>query len=210
MAHPANSQTDETAPLLRFHVDREHEQLLPPRHAKFGDSVQPEADSLGDAEASADELAEAVAGMNALEIAAIGNAKKFMSQKPVQKLVTDIWHGDVIFWDSLSVHTIKKPRIHNKHVADPFTRLRVPKYQKALQVGFFVSFLLLYYAVLVERNSRHVTTTEIFLYVWIAAFAYDEFGEIQDAGLKFYQTDFWSLWDIAIIAVGIVFFVMSK
>lgn len=35
--------------------------------------------------------AEALAGMNALEIAAVGDAKKFMSQKPVQKIVDDIW-----------------------------------------------------------------------------------------------------------------------
>jgi hypothetical protein len=86
----------------------------------------------------------------------------------------------------------------------------VPKYQKGLQVLFFISFLMLYYAVLVERNPRHITVKEVFLYLWIAAYAYDEFGELLDAGLKFYQTDFWSLWDLAIIGIGIAFLITSE
>ena len=41
----------------------------------------------------------------------------------------------------------------------------------------------------------------------IAAFAYDEFGEFQDAGALFYQTDFWSLWDLGIIGTGVAFLI---
>ncbi len=50
---------------------------------------------------------------------------------------------------------------------------------------------------------------EILLYIWIAAFAYDEFGEFRDAGTLFYATDFWSLWDIGIVGIGIAFLVAS-
>ena len=73
----------------------------------------------------------------------------------------------------------------------------MPRYLKAYEVLFFLSFLLLYYAVLVpvqrktdgldERpatgewpvlassNTRvRVTPAEILLYIWIAGFAYDE------------------------------------
>ena len=58
-----------------------------------------------------------------------------------------------------------------------------------------------------ERNPRKITAREVLLYVWIAAFAYDEFGEFRDAGLLFYQTDFWSLWDVGIILTGAAFLV---
>lgn len=85
----------------------------------------------------------------------------------------------------------------------------MPKYQKAFESLFFAVFLALYYAVLVERNPRHITGTEVFLYVWIAAFACDEFGEFRDAGTLFYAADFWSLWDIIVIAIGIAFFISS-
>jgi len=62
---------------------------------------------------------------------------------------------------------------------------------------------------LVERNPRKITATEILLYIWIAAFACDEFGEFKDAGTLFYAADFWSLWDIIVIAIGIAFFISS-
>lgn len=38
--------------------------------------------------------------LNALEIAAVADAKRFLSQHVVQKIITGIWNGDIIFWDS--------------------------------------------------------------------------------------------------------------
>lgn len=199
--------SDENSPLLRPHFNDHTAPLHPPKRSSVSEmtgmgmsSTFPDA-----SDASRFNLEESMAGMNALEIAAIGDAKKFLSQNPVQKIVEEIWNGDVIFWESLSVHAVKKPRVYNKRVADPFTRLRVPKYQKAFQIAFFISFLALYYAVLVERDPDRITPTEALLYVWIIAFAYDELGEIKDAGLMFYQTDFWSLWDIGIICLSAAF-----
>lgn len=146
--------------------------------------------------------------LNALEIAAIADAKRFLSQSVVQKIITGIWNGDIIFWDNLSVHSIKKPRFYNPATADPFSRLRVPKYLKAFEVLFFASFLFLYYAVLVERNPYSVSTLEIFLYLWFAAFTYDELSEWIDAGSVFYAADVWNIFDMAMILIGLVFFVL--
>ena len=93
--------------------------------------------------------------------------------------------------------------------ADPYCRLRVPKYQKVFEALFFTVFLALYYAVLVERNPQKITGVEVMLYVWIAAFACEEFGEFRDAGTLFYAADFWSLWDIIVIAIGAAFLIAS-
>ncbi|KAK1749846.1 calcium channel YVC1 [Echria macrotheca] len=146
--------------------------------------------------------------LNALEIAAIADAKRFLSQTVVQKIVTGIWNGDIIFWDNLSVHAVKKPRFYNRATADPFSRLRVPKYLKAFEVVFFASFLFLYYYVLVERNPYQISTTEIFLYLWFAAFTYDELSEWIDAGSIFYTTDVWNIFDIIMLIIGLGFFVL--
>ena len=54
------------------------------------------------------------AGLNALEIAAIADAKKFLSQRTVQKIVDDIWSGNIVFWDTLSVSTEKHAQVYNK------------------------------------------------------------------------------------------------
>jgi hypothetical protein len=91
-------------------------------------------------------------GLNGLEIAAVANCKKFLSQRIVQKIVTGIWKGDITFWESLTPTTQKKPHFYNKKQVDVFTRLRVPRYIKTFEVLFFATFLFLYYAVLVERN----------------------------------------------------------
>lgn len=199
---------NEATPLLQSPEHETHSSSLrPPKRNTKLPNLSSSSLFLRDENADVDELAESMVGMNALEIAAVANAKKFLSQKPVQHVIEDIWNGDIIFWDSLSARAKKSPKVYNEHTADPFTRLRVPKYQKAFQVAFFIAFLVLYYAVLVQRSTASVTATEVFLYIWIAAFAYDEFSELRDAGFLFYQTDFWSAWDIAIILVGMAFFV---
>ncbi|CAN8102347.1 unnamed protein product [Discula destructiva] len=146
--------------------------------------------------------------LNALEIAAIADAKRFLSQHVVQKIITGIWNGDIVFWDRLTVDAVKKPRFYNKAVADPFSRLRVPRYLKTFEVVFFAAFLFLYYSVLVERNPDKISMPEIFLYIWFAAFLYDELSEWSDAGSIFYATDIWNLFDITMICIGFVFAIM--
>lgn len=119
-------------------------------------------------------------------------AKKFLSQRPVQKIINGLWKGDIVFWETLGLHSVKKPKKYNRKQADPFARLRVPLYLKIFETLFFAAFLGLYYAVLVKRNNTRVTIPELLLYVWIASFAYDEFADWLDAGqTSFYASDFW-------------------
>ncbi|KAI9803389.1 MAG: hypothetical protein M1833_000908 [Piccolia ochrophora] len=146
-------------------------------------------------------------GLNALEIAAIANAKKFLSQEPVQRIVNGIWKGDIVFWQSLSVHAEKRPHTYNERSSDLYCRLRVPRYQKVFECLFFAMFLLLYYAVLVDRITFTITVSEVLLYIWIAGFALNEISELRDAGSLFYSRDFWSMWDIGIIGIGVAFLV---
>lgn len=153
---------------------------------------------------------DAFISLNALEIAAIASAKRFLSQHVVQKIITGIWNGDIIFWDTLSVHSTKCPRFYNPHTSDPFSRLRVPKYLKSWEVLFFAGFLGLYYTVLVVRDEDRITGTEIALFVWIAAFFYDELSEWSDAGSVFYATDIWNLFDMIMIFIGIVFAILRE
>ncbi|RDA95049.1 hypothetical protein CP533_2156 [Ophiocordyceps camponoti-saundersi (nom. inval.)] len=147
-------------------------------------------------------------GLNALEIATVADAKRFLSQHVVQKIVSGIWNGDIIFWDSLSVHATKKHRFYDPMTSDPFSRLRVPKYLKSWEVLFFAVFLCLYYTVLVARVESHITGAEATLFVWIAAFAYDELSEWLDAGSIFYATDIWNLFDMIMILIGFVFAIL--
>ena len=78
------------------------------------------------------------------------------------------------------------------------------------EAGFFLSFLFLYYSVLVERKPDGLGSFEILMDVWIVAFAYDELSGFIDAGIMFYQMDFWSLWNLGIIGVGVGFIATSE
>ncbi|KAL6236795.1 hypothetical protein BDW75DRAFT_249788 [Aspergillus navahoensis] len=196
---------NEQTPLLSSSTTRSQIFERNGRHEGFLGSEHPEFDNYFN-DVDGDEFSMFF-GLNALEIATIAHAKKFLSQKVVQKVVNDIWNGEIVFWDSLSVHSTKKPQRFNKRTADPYSRLRVPVYRKAFEAVFFVSFLLLYYAVLLERNPTRVGNFEAVLYVWIAAFAYDELSGLVDSGMLFYQMTFWNLWDLCIIGTGFVFVV---
>lgn len=149
-------------------------------------------------------------GLNALEIAAIANAKRFLSQHVVQKIICGIWNGDIVFWDSLSVTSTKHPHFYNPATADPFSRLRVPKYLKCWEILFFVIFLCLYYSVLIVRDESRITGAEVALFIWIAAFFYDELSEWIDAGSVFYTTDIWNLFDMIMILIGFTFAILSE
>ncbi|KAH0162746.1 hypothetical protein KCU67_g5816, partial [Aureobasidium melanogenum] len=153
------------------------------------------------------ELAEQFDGLNALEIAAVSGAKKFLCQKQVQRIINAIWTGDIMFWSKLSADAQKKAQIYQRKSMDPYCRLRVPIYLKAFEVLFFVAFLAFYFAVLMQRSFYSVTAAEVFLYIWIASFAHNEIGEFWDAGHTFYLADFWSLWDLFVIGIGVAFFI---
>ena len=105
----ANDQT----PLLQRH-QREFGEFYKPPNQEAPSSTTYRAESdLSEVE-KVDDPTKPLAGLNALEIAAVANAKKFLGQRLVQKVVQDIWDGNIIFWESLSVNAIKKARVYNK------------------------------------------------------------------------------------------------
>lgn len=70
--------------------------------------------------------------------------------------------------------------------------------------------MCLYYAVLVERKPTGIGIFETLMYIWIAAFAYDELSGMTDAGVAFYQMDFWKIWNLGIIGTGVAFVIASE
>lgn len=107
----------------------------------------------------------------------------------------------------LDVRPLKNPR---HRTADPFCRLRVPKYQKAFEAFFFAALLALYYAVLLERSLAGITATETILIIFFAAFAVDELSSIRDSSLLFYLAEFWSWLDVLLIFIGAVSLAMPS
>jgi hypothetical protein len=68
---------------------------------------------------NSDDPTSSFRGLSALEIAVVVDAKKFLSQRAVQKIVNGIWSGRIVFWESMSVHTTKKPHFYNQRFVYP-------------------------------------------------------------------------------------------
>lgn len=63
---------------------------------------------------------------------------------------------------------------------------------------------------MVERNPYRISPLETLLYIWFAAFFYDELSEWIDAGSIFYVADVWNLFDLIMCVIGVAFLVMSR
>lgn len=92
--------------------------------------------------------------LNALEIAAVSGSKKFLSQRVVQKLVEKIWRGDIVFWEALSVNSVKKARIYNKRYEIITVSLTSMKTRLFHIVIVILDMLLIY-----DQKSRSFCST---------------------------------------------------
>ena len=97
-------QIDENSPLLS-------QRRLSPTKSSRSHIHSPQDGALSSGE---NDLSAAFVGLNALEVAAVANAKRFLSQQVVQKVVNNIWSGDIVFWNSLNIYTKKKAQLYNQ------------------------------------------------------------------------------------------------
>ncbi|KAK9325578.1 hypothetical protein V1517DRAFT_313714 [Lipomyces orientalis] len=156
-------------------------------------------------------VTESAMGLSALELAILGDAKKFLLSRSVEKVISSIWEGRIVFWDSISVQSKKKASFYNPRRPgnDWYSRLRVPRYRTFFMMVNYAVLLALYYAVLTERNTTRVTALEIALDVWFAGFVYEEIGQVRESGsIRYYASDYWSAFDLAMIVIFLTFFVV--
>jgi hypothetical protein len=171
----------EDAARLAADVERcdEDEDLLTERSPLLDEGRATMEDSFYDEDPSDSEYAEqsnfaaTFAGLNALEIAAVSDAKKFLSQKAIQRIIDGIWNGDIAFWDSMDRNSVKQAKVYRRTDADPYCRLRVPLFLKVFEMMFFAAFLTFYYIVLVQKHSEHISGPEVMMYIWLASFTYN-------------------------------------
>lgn len=114
MTGEAFSQEDERTPLLLSSSSSLYRFFGGKRRAGSSLDINEPGTNMSASDAYELEKLSRFFGLNALEIATIAQAKRFLSQKVVQKVIDNIWKGEIVFWDSLSVHSKKKPQFFNK------------------------------------------------------------------------------------------------
>ncbi|KAK9446457.1 uncharacterized protein V1518DRAFT_424008 [Limtongia smithiae] len=155
-------------------------------------------------------VADSAIGLSALELAILGDAKKFLLSRAVEDVVASIWDGRIVFWDSISIAARKRASFYNPRRPgnDWYSRLRVPKYRMFFMMLNYAVLLALYYAVLTQRQTAYISSLEIALDLWFAGFVYEEIGQVRESGsIRYYVSDYWSAFDLTIIFVFLAYFI---
>lgn len=102
------SNDEETAPLLSSQatLGANEEAEGSAVNGRLGDSNYQETQE-------SDDFAAAFANLSALEVAAVSDAKKFLSQRVIQRMIESIWRGEIVFWETLGVSSEKEAKVYN-------------------------------------------------------------------------------------------------
>ncbi|TFK53419.1 hypothetical protein OE88DRAFT_1655542 [Heliocybe sulcata] len=154
-----------------------------------------------------DELEDRVG--NAIEMAIVGKAKRFIKSSACQKVINAIWIGKCVY-QAESSHTILSDTYKRNpiHFYDPHKaplldhyRLKVPAIRMVLEyLDFLVLFILFIFAL--ELNERDVINfAEGAFMVYSLGFTLEKVAAMQEHGIRVYSTGTWNGFDLAFVTL---------
>jgi hypothetical protein len=152
---------------------------------------------------------EATAPANVIERAVDLHALTVIGSSGYQKCIQHLWRGWLVQDDddpSRFVHYDNKTNTSYWAHLDP-DRMRVPRYQNALQIAISVIFLALYTGAINTINpSGDLDTVEILLYIFTLGFICDETAKLWKVGR--YYIGFWNVFNTTLYALLTTSFVL--
>ncbi|KAG6334595.1 hypothetical protein ID866_4489 [Astraeus odoratus] len=152
-----------------------------------------------------DELEERVG--NALEMAIIGKARRFIKSSPCQKVIDGIWLGKCVYQAESSYSILSDRYKRNPvHFYDPHKaplldhyRLKVPAIRSVLEyVNFLILFVLFVFAI--ETNDpQRINKAELIFMVYGLGFAIEKIAAMQERGIRVYFKGTWNGFDLAFV-----------
>ncbi|EIN06002.1 hypothetical protein PUNSTDRAFT_127492 [Punctularia strigosozonata HHB-11173 SS5] len=146
---------------------------------------------------------------NAIEMAIISKAKRFIKSSACQKVINGIWSGKCVY-QAESSHTIlsdtyKRTPIHfyDPHKAPLLDhyRLKVPAVRSVLEYMNFVVLFILFVVALEFSERKTINTPEIVFMVYALGFALEKVAALQEHGMKVYVTGTWNGFDLAFVTI---------
>ncbi|KAA1475470.1 hypothetical protein DENSPDRAFT_426990 [Dentipellis sp. KUC8613] len=146
---------------------------------------------------------------NAIEMAIISRAKRFIKSTPCQKVIDAIWIGKCVYQadssHSILSDTYKRTPIHfyNPHTAPLLDhyRLKVPAIRSVLEyMNFLILFIL--FVIAIEYNDRdRLNVWEIVFMIYALGFSLEKAAAMQEHGIKVYFTGTWNGFDVAFVTI---------
>ncbi|KAK7184413.1 potassium ion channel [Paraphaeosphaeria sporulosa] len=152
---------------------------------------------------------EPTAPANVIERAVDLHALTVIGSSGYQKCIQHLWRGWLVQDDedpSRFVHWENKTNTSYWSHLDP-DRMRVPRYQNALQIAISVAFLALYTGAINTINpSGDLDVVEVLLYIFTLGFICDETAKLWKVGR--YYIGFWNVFNSTLYALLATSFVL--
>ncbi|KAG9313053.1 hypothetical protein JVU11DRAFT_6493 [Chiua virens] len=150
---------------------------------------------------------------NAIEMAIISKARRFIKCSPCQRVIHSIWIGKCVYQAECS-HVFLSDRYKRTpiHFYDPHKapvldhyRLKVPAIRAVLEyINFLILFIL--FAVAIEMNERHrINTAEMVFMVYALGFTLEKIAAMQEHGIKVYFKGTWNGFDLAFVTAYLIY-----
>ncbi|GAB5586858.1 hypothetical protein Unana1_01758 [Umbelopsis nana] len=169
-----------------------------------------------------------ISSMNALEVAIEGFAKNFVASPLVQRLVDDIWRGNIVFFASAIDHpssrikwayTLPSQTVDRAKVplptklatvnhADPhilrLSRLRVPRYKAFFETLIYCVFVFCYSMILYNDICGSLNGWEILFDFFVIGYTINEVTQFANAPSYYFQ-NLWNAFDVGIFTISFAF-----
>lgn len=146
---------------------------------------------------------------NAIELAILGKARKFIKSSACQKLINAIWSGKCVYQaqssHSILSDTYKRNPIHfyDPHKAPLLDhyRLKVPAIRSVLDyTNFLVLFIL--FAINIESNRiDSINIPETLFMIYGLGFSLEKIAAMQEHGIGVFFKGTWNAFDVAFVAL---------
>lgn len=166
---------------------------------------------LRQAQEDRDDLEERVG--NAIEMAIVGKAKRFIKSSPCQKVINAIWSGKCVYQaessHSILSDTYKRTPIHyyDPHKAPLLDhyRLKVPSIRAVLEFWNFVLLFILFVVAIEFSERDNVNAAETIFMVYALGFSLEKFAAMQEHGIRVYTKGTWNGFDMALVTTYLVY-----
>ncbi|KAF6761717.1 receptor-activated Ca2+-permeable cation channel [Ephemerocybe angulata] len=153
---------------------------------------------------------------NAIELAILGKAKRFIKSTSCRRVIEAIWSGRCVY-QAQSTHSIlsdtyKRTPVHfyDPHKAPLLDhyRLKVPSIRSVLEYMNFIILFVLYVTALEFADIHRFNLSELLFIIYSLGFTLEKVAAMQEHGIRVYFKGTWNAFDLAFVTSFAVYVIL--
>lgn len=150
---------------------------------------------------------------NAIELAILGKAKRFIKSSSCQKVINGIWTGKCVYQPesshSILSDTYKRTPVHfyDPHKAPLLDhyRLKVPAIRSVLEYFNFLILFVLFVIAIETSEVNKINISEGLFMIYALGFTLEKIAAMQEHGIKVYFKGTWNGFDLAFVTTFCIY-----